>query len=102
MPSDRPTKIIPASPKKRPPRSANFRGPGSRRVTSLIGQSVPRGSVAALVSELLDSPEIADLIFELDALRWTGRKGYGTRALVGACLIQSLYAIPTWSRTAAL
>jgi hypothetical protein len=47
----------------------------------VIGQSVPRGSVAALVSELLDSPEIADLISELDALRWTGRKGYGVRAL---------------------
>jgi len=39
---------------------------------------------------------------ELDALRWTGRKGYGARALVGACLAKSLYAIPTWSRTAAL
>jgi len=36
------------------------------------------------------------------ALRWTGRKGYPIRALVGACLAKSLYAIPTWSRTAAL
>jgi hypothetical protein len=35
-------------------------------------------------------------------LRWTGRKGYPIRALVGACLVRSLYAIPTWSRTAAL
>lgn len=31
-----------------------------------------------------------------------GRKGYGARALVGACLVKSLYAIPTWTRTAAL
>jgi hypothetical protein len=71
-------------------------------LTSLIGHTVARGSVAALVSELLDSREIADLISELDALRWTGRKGYGSRALIGACLVKSLYAIPTWSRTAAL
>jgi hypothetical protein len=35
-------------------------------------------------------------------LRWTGRKGNPVRALVGACLAKSLYAIPTWSRTAAL
>src|SRR5207244_2260896 len=45
---------------------------------------------------------LADLIAELEALRWTGRKGYGARALVGACLVKSLYAIPTWSRTARL
>jgi hypothetical protein len=36
------------------------------------------------------------------APRWTSRKGYGSRALVGACLVKSMYAIPTWSRTAAL
>ena len=71
-------------------------------MTSLIGQSVPRGTVAALVSELLDSPEIADLISELEELRWTGRKGYPIRSLIGACLAKSLYAIPTWTRTVAL
>jgi len=54
------------------------------------------------VAGLLDSPEIADLIAELEDLRWTGRKGYSIRSLVGACLVKSLYAIPTWSRTAAL
>ena len=68
----------------------------------MASDNVPRRSVAAEVSGLLDSPEIAALITELDALRWTGRKGYGARALVGACLVKSLYAIPTWSRTAAL
>jgi len=35
-------------------------------------------------------------------LRWTGRKGYGAHTMIGACLIKSLYAIPTWTRTAAL
>lgn len=63
---------------------------------------VAQRSVASELSTLLDSPELASLIGELDALRWTGRKGYGSRALVGACLVKSLYAIPTWSRTAAL
>jgi hypothetical protein len=54
------------------------------------------------VAVLLDSPEVAALIRELDALRWTGRKGYGVRALVGACLVKTLFALPTWTRVAAL
>jgi hypothetical protein len=68
----------------------------------LATPTVPRHSRAAEISDLLDSPEIGDLIRDLDASRWTGRKGYGGRALIGACLVKSLYAIPTWSRTAAL
>src|SRR5947209_20487550 len=61
-----------------------------------------RDGLAESVATLLDSPEVAELVAELDALRWTGRKGYGSRALIGACFIKSVYAIPTWSRTAAL
>ena len=68
----------------------------------LAGQTVPRRAAATELAGLLDSSEIAALIAELDALRWTGRKGYPVRTLVGACLAKSLYAIPTWSRTAAL
>ena len=56
--------------------------------------TVARRTVAHEVAGLLDSPEIADLIGELEALRWTGRKGYPIRALVGACLVKSMYAIP--------
>jgi IS5 family transposase len=63
---------------------------------------VARRAVVSDVGALLNSPEIGALIRELDALRWTGRKGYGARALVGACLVKSLYAIPTWTRVAAL
>jgi hypothetical protein len=37
---------------------------------------------------------IAALVAELDALRFVGRKGYGARALVGACLVKYLYAAP--------
>jgi hypothetical protein len=59
-------------------------------------------SVAFQISGLLHSPETGALCDELDALRWTGRKGYGARTMVGACLVKSLYAIPTWTRTAAL
>jgi len=61
-----------------------------------------RDGLAKTVATLLDSPEVSELVSELDALRWTGRKGYGSRALVGACFVKSVYAIPTWSRTAAL
>jgi Transposase DDE domain len=68
----------------------------------LAVQTVPRRSVADLLSEILDSPEISELVAELEALRWTGRKGYPIRSLVGACLAKSLYSITTWSRAAAL
>jgi hypothetical protein len=51
---------------------------------------------------LLDSPEIAGLVSELEATRWTGRPGYRIRAMVGMALAKSMYAIPTWTRTVAL
>jgi hypothetical protein len=63
---------------------------------------VARRTAVGDVAELLDSPEIAALITELEALRWTGRKGFGVRALVGACLVKSLFALPTWTWVAAL
>ncbi len=63
---------------------------------------VARRTVVADVAALLDSPEIAPLVAELDALRWTGRKGYGARALLGACLVKSLFGLPTWTFVAAL
>jgi hypothetical protein len=63
---------------------------------------VARRTVVGDVAALLDSPEIAALIGELEALRWTGRKGFGTRALLGACLVKSLFGLPTWTITAAL
>ncbi len=63
---------------------------------------VARRTAVSDVAALLDSPEVAALIAELDALRWTGRKGYGVRTLVGACLVKSLFALPTWTRVAAL
>jgi hypothetical protein len=35
------------------------------------------------------------LIEDLEATRWTGRPGYPIRALVGVCLVKSLYALPS-------
>ena len=63
---------------------------------------VARRTAVGDVAAILDSPEITALIAELEALRWTGRKGFGTRALVGACLIKSLFNLPTWTWVAAL
>ena len=63
---------------------------------------VPGGGTAKTVASLLDSPEIDGLIEGLETLRETGRPGYGSRALVGACLVKSLYSLPTWSRTTRL
>jgi len=48
-------------------------------------------------------PEVAGLYAELDALGDPrGRKGYGARALLGACLVKSLFNLPTWTWVAAL
>lgn len=57
---------------------------------------------AAQIAALLDLPEVRALYEALDRLRWTGREGYGTRALVGMCLAKSLYCIPVWTRVVAL
>ncbi len=67
----------------------------------MAGQTVPPRSARALAG-ILDSPEIARLIAELDETRWTGRPGYPLRAMVGVALAKSLYSIPTWTRTVAL
>jgi IS5 family transposase len=64
---------------------------------------VARRTAVGDVAALLDSPEIVALIAELDTLRDTrGNKGYGARALVGACLVKTLLALPTWTRVTAL
>jgi hypothetical protein len=64
---------------------------------------VARRTAVGDVGELLDSPEIAALIDEIAASGDArGRKGYGARALVGACLVKALFALPTWTRVAAL
>jgi hypothetical protein len=64
---------------------------------------VARRTAVGDVGDLLDSPEVAALIDEIDASGDArGRKGYGARALVGACLVKGLFALPTWTRVAAL
>jgi len=65
------------------------------------GPKVPPRSARTLAG-ILDSPEIADLIRDLDETRWTGRPGYPIRAMVGVALAKSLYSIPTWTKTVAL
>jgi Transposase DDE domain len=67
----------------------------------MILSNLPRRRVAEL-AVILDSPEIAGFIEDLEAIRWTGRPGYPIRALLGVALAKSIYAIPTWSRTVAL
>lgn len=61
----------------------------------MAAPKVPR---AAALAALLDSAEIVGLIEDLEATRWTGRPGYPVRALIGICLVKSLYALPTWTR----
>lgn len=68
----------------------------------MVDQTVPPRSASAELAGLLSSPEIDQLVAELEATRWTGRPGYPIRAMVGMALAKSMYAIPTWSRTARL
>jgi hypothetical protein len=62
---------------------------------------VARRTAVGDVTALLDSPEVVALIAAL-APRGRGRKGFGPRTLVGACLVKALFALPTWTRVAAL
>lgn len=62
---------------------------------------VARRTAVDDVAELLDSPEVAALIAAL-APKGRGRKGFGPRTLVAACLVKTLFALPTWTRVAAL
>jgi len=66
-----------------------------------VPKVAPR-SAAVELAGLLESPEIAELVRELEATRWTGRPGYPIRAMVGMALAKSMYAIPTWTRTVRL
>lgn len=68
----------------------------------MAGAKVTPARDAAQVERLLDLPEVRALTGTLDDLRWTGRAGYGARALLGMCLVKSLYCIPVWTRVAAL
>lgn len=64
---------------------------------------VARRTAVRDVAELLNTPEVSALYAELDALGDPrGRKGYGARALLGACLVKSLFNLPTWTWVAAL
>lgn len=68
----------------------------------MAADKVPPGRGATQISALLDSPEITRLIADLQATRWTGRRGYPIRAMVGLALVKSVYTLPTWSRTVRL
>jgi hypothetical protein len=68
----------------------------------VVGTKVPPPSAVGQLAEVLDSPEIAALVSELEATRWTGRPGYPIRGLVGMALTKSIYGVTTWTRTVAL
>ena len=68
----------------------------------MVGTKVPPLSAVVQLLEVLDSPEIAALVSELETTRWTGRPGYPLRSMVGMALAKSIYAVPTWTRTVAL
>ena len=73
-----------------------------RGIGSVDVPKVPPRSACTELARILDSPEIADLIRELEDTRWTGRPGYPVRTMIGMALAKSIYAIPTWTRTVRL
>jgi IS5 family transposase len=86
---------------KRPRETAISGGMDQGVVTSMTTINIA-SRCAETLSIILDSIEIADLIEQLEFLRWTGRPGYSTRTLMGVVLTKSLYALPTWTRTLSL
>ncbi len=68
----------------------------------MAGTNVHPTRGAEQIKVLLASPEISDLIADLEATRWTGRPGYPMRTMVGMVLVKSLYVLATWTRTVAL
>ena len=67
----------------------------------MASDTVSFTAVSRLAS-LLDTPEIAGLIADLDASRWNGRPGYPIRSMVGIALAKSLYSISTWTKIVSL
>lgn len=49
------------------------------------------------VEKVLELPEIRALITELEKTRWTGRKGYAIRSMVGMVLVKSIYELHCWT-----
>jgi len=68
----------------------------------MASTKVSRARDAAHVGAVLESPEIASLITQLEETRWTGRPGYPIRAMVGLALVKAMNTLPTWTRTVAL
>ena len=102
FPSDPPCRVHGPA-RKSDPRDVDASGGQDHRgLDSVDVPKVPPRSAAAELAGLLDSPEIAGLIRELEETRQTGRPGYPIRSMVGMALAKSLYAIPTWSRTVRL
>lgn len=65
-------------------------------------KKVPPPKAVDQLQAVLDSPEVARLVKAVEEARWTGRPGYPVRAMVGMCLVKSMYALSTWSRTVRL
>ena len=65
---------------------------------------IPRQGMAQAIAQALDTPQLRELVAGLEERRTSrrGRPGYGTRALLGACLVKSLYGLPTWAAVARL
>jgi hypothetical protein len=68
----------------------------------MAGTTVALRRDAEQVAALLNTPEIARLIADLDATRWSGRPGYPIGVMVGLVLVKSVYTLPTWTRAVRL
>src|SRR3954447_23056992 len=87
---------------KGPPRGANLRGSGPRRLGlrgRTEGTTALGGGPACRIARLAGD---CARVSEPEATRWTGRPGYPIRSMIGIALAKSIYAVPTWSRVVAL
>jgi IS5 family transposase len=103
FPSDPTCRIDPTNQEKSGAREAATPGHlDHRKLAPVDFSKVPPPQAVDRLAQILDSPEVGRLVRTLEYVRWTGRPGYPVRAMVGMCLVKSLYALPTWSRTARL
>lgn len=104
FPSDAPGRFTEQTASKSDPRDVG--APGDLAHEGIGSVDVPkvppRKAAVDQLQEVLDSPEVSRLVATLQEVRWTGRPGYPVRAMVGMCLVKTMYALPTWSRTVRL
>src|SRR5581483_9577297 len=103
MLSDRKSRLFPASPQKMTPAKVSLPGVRTEGVVAPWPVGRYHGARPSLSFLIFSTPpKSGSWSRSLTRSAGQGARANGARALVGACLVKNLYAIPTWTRTARL